>query len=137
MKPHIKLKSRGTQRKASPSAIALARAFDITPEQAELQAPTLIAEIRALKGRATIPAALAKERSRIQSIIRACQVTGQSQLIERLVSNGMGEGAAADYVFDVASSSNNAHAINGSHSPEGGHRGSIDHNTIYARHNRR
>lgn len=78
-----------------------------------------------------------KERGRVKAIVKACQTTGQAQLLEKLVDNGMGEAQASEYIYDVAAASGNQQHINGSHSPEGGHKAGIDHNKIYARINRK
>lgn len=80
--------------------------------------------------------ALQEERARITAIIKACQTTGQTQLLEKLVDNGMPEEQASEYIYDVAAASGNRHSIHNSHSPEGGHRPGIDYAAIYARQNR-
>jgi len=81
--------------------------------------------------------AVDQDRTRITAIIKACQTTGQSQLLEKLVENGMPEAQASDYIYDVAAASGNRHSIHNSHSPEGGHRAGIDYQKIYDRQNQR
>lgn len=85
----------------------------------------------------SVQEAVAAERTRITSIVKACQTTGQSQLMEKLIDNGMAEAQASEYIYDVAAASGNKSSIHSSHSPEGGHRAAIDHNKIYARINRK
>lgn len=75
------------------------------------------------------------ERKRALAIAKACQVTGQNQLLAKLVADGLSEEEATAYVFDVASAEGDRHGINNAHSPEGGHKAGIDHTAIYARHN--
>ena len=74
------------------------------------------------------------ERARVTAIVKACQTTGQTNLMEKLIGNGMAEAQASEYIYDVAAAS--GHGIHNSHSPEGGHKAGIDHNKIYARRNR-
>lgn len=81
--------------------------------------------------------AVEKERTRITAIVKACQTTGQPQLMEKLIDNGMAQAQASEYIYDVAAASGNKSSIHSSHSPEGGHRAAIDHNKIYARINRK
>lgn len=80
--------------------------------------------------------ALKEERTRITAILKACETTGQTQLLEKLVANGMPEAQASEYIYDVAAASGNRHSIHNSHSPEGGHKAGIDYAKIYARQNR-
>ncbi|MDT8895474.1 Clp protease ClpP [Halomonas sp. I1] len=148
------------------AADALALAFDLTPEQAEAQAADLGDQIIALRQQAPVVAKvddipdelleeikamgpdriepgpnadeiLATERTRVSAIAKACQTTGQHQLLEKLVGNGMPEDQASDYIYDVAAASGDGQHINGSHSPEGGHRAGINYDKIYARQNRK
>lgn len=80
--------------------------------------------------------AVKTERNRVGSIIKACQTAGQTQLIDRLIDNGMGEEQASEYIYDVAAAGGNAQHVNGSHSPEGGHQAAgIDYQKIYANRN--
>ncbi|MBE0403073.1 head maturation protease, ClpP-related [Halomonas citrativorans] len=104
--------------------------------------PPLLDEIKAMgAGKIqidnSVQEAVAAERTRITSIVKACQTTGQSQLMEKLIDNGMAEAQASEYIYDVAAASGNKSSIHSSHSPEGGHRAAIDHNKIYARINRK
>jgi len=150
---------------AMTAADALALAFDLTPEQAEAQAADLGDQILALRQQAPavakvddIPAELfeqirasavanmppapdadkivAAERTRVSAIVKACQTTGQAQLLDKLIDNGMAEQQASEYIYDVAAASGNRHSIHNSHSPEGGHKPGIDYAAIYARQNR-
>lgn len=77
-----------------------------------------------------------KERTRITAIVKACQTTGQNQLLEKLVTNGMDDQQASEYIYDVAAAHGNQHSIHNSHSPEGGQKAGIDYDKIYARQNR-
>ena len=86
---------------------------------------------------ADLTAEVERERSRVVAIVKACQTTGQAQLLDKLVENGMGEVQASEYIYDVAAASGNRHSINGNHSPEGGHKAAIDYHSIYARQNRK
>lgn len=150
---------------AMTAADALALAFDLTPEEAEAQAADLGDQIIALRQQqpATLEAlevtsewlfaqhptvassifdagqeeAVEEERARITAVIKTCQTTGQSQLIEKLVANGMPAGQAQEYIYDVAAAHGNAHHIHNSHSPEGGQKVGIDYQKIYDRQNRR
>lgn len=163
----LKAKIKGEQSSGAvmTAADALALAFDITPEEAEAQAADLGDQIIAL--RQSVPAkldsieinaqwlddnhpalvaniasaardeAIDQDRTRITAIIKACQTTGQNQLLEKLVANGMPEGQASEYIYDVAAASGNQQSIHNSHSPEGGHRAGLDYNAIYARQNRK
>jgi len=145
-------------------ADALALAFDITAEQADEQAADLGDQIIALRKAHVvasvddIPADLleqikaaavadlspahdaaeivAAERTRVSAIVKACQTTGQSQLLDKLIENGMAEAQASEYIYDVAAASGNRYSIHNSHSPEGGHKTGIDYAAIYARQNR-
>ena len=82
----------------------------------------------------SIREAVGAERSRITAIVKACQTTGQSQLMEKLIDNGMDDKQASEYIYDVAAAHGNRFTIHNSHSPEGGHRTGIDYDKIYARH---
>ena len=160
----LKAQLEGSTTATMTAAEALALAFDMTPEEAEAQAADLGDQIIALRQQATpsvakiedIPQALideikamgpgriqidnstqeavAAERNRITAIVKACQTTGQSQLLEKLISNGMDDKQASEYIYDVAAAHGNRFTIHNSHSPEGGHRKGIDYDKIYARH---
>lgn len=158
------LRGQGNQA-AMTAAEALALAFDITPEEAEAQAADLGDQILALRKRqpsnsesitvnsewlfeqhptvatsifdAGRDEALEEERTRITAILKACQTTGQPQLMEKLVANGMAAEQASEYIYDVAAAHGNAQHIHNSHSPEGGHKKAIDYQKIYDRQNRR
>ena len=150
---------------AMTAAEALALAFDLTPEEVEAQAADLGDQIIALRQQqpATLEAfevtsewlfaqhptvassifdagqegAVEEERARITAVIKTCQTTGQNQLLEKLVANGMPAEQAQEYIYDVAAAHGNAHHIHNSHSPEGGHKVGIDYQKIYDRQNRR
>lgn len=151
--------------KAMTARDALALAFDLSPEEADEKAADLGDQIMALRQAPTLASLrehhpglveqieiLAKadvdvsakakemvdaERARAVAIVKACETTGQSQLLEKLVDSGMPEDQASEYIYDVAAASGNKQAINGSHSPEGGQKAGVDHNAIYARRNRK
>ncbi|SDL77882.1 ATP-dependent protease ClpP, protease subunit [Modicisalibacter muralis] len=160
-----KIQSQSDQAQAMNARDALALAFDITPGEVDEQAADLGDRIVALRAAPTLAslreahpglieqietqakatvelpeqtqAAVTAERDRVVAIVKACQTTGQPQLLDKLIGNGMTEAQASEYIYDVAAASGNKHAINGNHSPEGGHRAGIDHNAIYARLNRK
>lgn len=147
------------------AADALALAFDITPEEAEAQAADLGDQIIALRQQtpsaigsfevtsewlfnhhASVASsifdaggdeAIEKERTRVTAIAKACQTTGQMQLLDKLIENGMAEDQASEYIYDVASASGHRQSIHNSHSPEGGQRAGINYQKIYDRQNQR
>jgi len=157
------------QQTTMSAADALALAFDLTPEEAEAQAADLGDQIIALRQQASTPIAkiedvpqalldeikamgpgkiqidnsvqeaVAAERTRVNSIIKACQTTGQPQLMEKLISNGMDTDQAAGYVFDVAAAHGEGQHIHNSHSPEGGQakQANVNYANAYARFNRK
>lgn len=165
LKAQVKGQGSGEPPASMTAADALALAFNMTPKQAEAQAADLGDRIVALQKAQGDPleniditsqwlwdnhgtvasniydagwdSAADAERTRVTAIIKACQTTGQPQLLEKLVDNGMAEAHASEYIYDVASASGNRHSINNAHSPEGGHRPGIDHAAIYARLNGR
>lgn len=154
----LKAKLAGNGTDTMTAADALALAFDLTPEEAEAQAADLGDQIIALRQQqpATLESlaitaewvqenaasvadslmtqAVASERTRITAIVKACQTTGQAQLMEKLIANGMDDKQASEYIYDVAAAHGNRFTIHNSHSPEGGHRKGIDYDKIYARH---
>lgn len=142
LKAQVKGQAGGESAPAMTAADALALAFDVTPEQAEDQAADLGDQIIALRRRepddnsAALKSAVDADRTRVTAIIKACETTGQTQLLEKLVANGMAEAQASEYIYDVAAASGNRHSIHNSHSPEGGHQAGIDYSAIYARQNR-
>ena len=159
----LKAKLAGKGPETMTAADALALAFDMTPEEAEEQAADLGDRIIALQQQSTATLesfevtaewlfkahptvanglfeagaeeAVTAERSRITAIVKACQTTGQSQLMEKLIANGMDDQQASEYIYDVAAAHGNRFTIHNSHSPEGGHRKGIDYDKIYARRN--
>ncbi|RUR51520.1 Clp protease ClpP [Vreelandella populi] len=82
---------------------------------------------------------LTAERTRVNSIIKACQTTGQPQLMDKLISNGMSETQASEYVYDVAAAGGDSQNIQNSHSPEGGQGQSsgVSYTKAYSRFNRK
>ena len=157
----LKAKLAGNGTDTMTAADALALAFDLTPEEAEAQAADLGDQIIALRQQqpATLESlaitaewvqenaasvadslmtqAVASERTRITAIVKACQTTGQAQLMEKLIANGMDDKQASEYIYDVAAAHGNRFSIHNSHSPEGGHKAGIDHTKIYDRYNRK
>lgn len=121
---------------ASNVAAPIAQALGIEPS-AVLDDPAAAAQQITEKLGQAGDEAVSQERTRVTAIIKACQTTGEAQLMEKLVSNGMKEAQASEYIYDVAAASGNRHSINNSHSPEGGHRPGIDYAAIYARQNGR
>ncbi|MBR9923663.1 MAG: Clp protease ClpP [Gammaproteobacteria bacterium] len=154
----LKAKLAGAGNETITAADALALAFDMTPEEAEAQAADLGDQIIALRQQqpasleslavtaewvqenapsvadSLMTQAVAAERNRITAIVKACQTTGQAQLMEKLIANGMDDKQASEYIYDVAAAHGNRFTIHNSHSPEGGHRKGIDYDKIYARH---
>ncbi|MGB5856503.1 MAG: head maturation protease, ClpP-related [Oceanisphaera sp.] len=144
---------------------ALATAFNIKPEEVNAQAGQLAEQIKALRNPANAEnlreqhpqlvagieaqaragvdtaeitqTAVTAERARASAIIKACGTTGQPQLVDKLITSGMAQASAQEYIFDVAAASGSQQHINNNHSPEGGHKVGIDHNKIYARRNRK
>lgn len=157
----LKAKLAGAGNETMTAADALALAFDLTPEEAEAQAADLGDQIIALRQQqpaaleslavtaewvqenapsvadSLMTQAVAAERTRITAIIKACQTTGQAQLMEKLIANGMDDKQASEYIYDVAAAHGNRFSIHNSHSPEGGHKAGIDHTKIYNRYNRK
>lgn len=157
----LKAKLVGNGTDTMTAADALALAFDLTPEEAEAQAADLGDQIIALRQQqpATLESlaitaewvqenaasvadslmtqAVASERTRVTAIVKACQTTGQAQLMEKLIANGMDDKQASEYIYDVAAAHGNRFSIHNSHSPEGGHKAGIDHTKIYNRYNRK
>ncbi|SHK53675.1 head maturation protease, ClpP-related [Halomonas caseinilytica] len=126
-------------RQAQPGAV---ESFEITAESLQNTHPDVVAAIKAAALAEAGPApnadeVIAAERTRVTAIVKACQTTGQTQLLDKLIDNGMPEDQASDYIYDVAAASGNRHAIHNSHSPEGGHRAGIDYQKIYDRQNRK
>lgn len=118
----------------------VASSLQLDAEQVRATPNIALDAINALRTQAASasPAALEQhlqgERTRVTAIVKACQTTGQTSLMEKLIGNGMAEAQASEYIYDVAAAS--GHGIHNSHSPEGGHKAGIDHNKIYARRNR-
>ncbi|WP_311949254.1 head maturation protease, ClpP-related [Halomonas piscis] len=132
------LSAAGSQGQASARAVAepIAKALDMTTS-AVLDDPKAAADRINDKVNEVGELAVNQDRTRITAIIKACNTTGQGQLLEKLVNNGMAEEQATEYIYDVAAASGNRHSINNSHSPEDGHRPGIDYAAIYARQNGR
>lgn len=115
----------------------IAKALKLEPSAIQQKPETAVNAIQALQA-AQPEQVRAAERERVTSIIKACQTTGQPQLMEKLVSNGMDSEQASGYVFDVAAAHGESQHIQNSHSPEGGQVQSkgIDYEKIYARQRR-
>lgn len=125
------------------SAITLvASALMLDPDEMRANPQQIVSKLKDLRENGSfaasdLNAAVEGERTRITAIVKACQTTGQAQLMEKLIDNGMAQAQASEYIYDVAAASGNRSSIHSSHSPEGGHRAAIDHNKIYARINRK
>tara|TARA_R110002094_G_scaffold54390_12_gene65647 strand:+ start:395 stop:1525 length:1131 start_codon:yes stop_codon:yes gene_type:complete len=120
-------------RTAQPGSI---EGFEFTPEALAESHPEMVASIEAAALARVGPApdaseVVAGERKRVMAIVKACETTGQVQLMEKLIINGMAEEQASEYIMDVASASDPR--IHNSHSPEGGHQPAINSSSIYAR----
>ncbi len=125
------------QEEGKPVAL-IAKALQMDAKDIVAEPGKAVQAIKALQTGAGNPdEILATERTRVSAIAKACQTTGQHQLLEKLVGNGMPEEQASEYIYDVAAARGDGQHINGSHSPEGGHRAGIDYGKIYARQNRK
>lgn len=109
--------------------------FEFTVAALRESHPDLVKQIEAsATGTEAIQAAVDGERSRVSAIMKLCATAGQPQLVDKLVDNGWDETQASDYVYDVAAAGSTSQNINGSHSPEGGHRAKgIDYSRAYSR----
>jgi len=132
----IALKSDAGSVNARAVVAPIAQALGMEP-QAIVDDPKAAADRLNAKVNEAGELAIDKDRNRITAIIKACQTTGQNQLLEKLVANGMAEQQASEYIYDVAAAHGNRLSIHNAHSPEGGHQARIDHNKIYARLNRK
>lgn len=104
---------------------ALAAALGVTAEQ-------LQGDLEGVSFAGPVPERITNnERGRILAIVKACQSTNQLSLLEKLVTNGLAEKEALEYISDVAAASDPQ--IHGSHSPDGGQPPVIDASAIYAR----
>ncbi|WP_110642574.1 head maturation protease, ClpP-related [Salinicola sp. CPA57] len=117
------------------SAAGQVEGFEFTVAALRESHPDLVKQIEAsATGTEAIQSAVASERARVTSIMKLCNTAGQTQLVDKLVDNGWDETQASEYVYDVAAAGSTSQNINGSHSPEGGHRAKgIDYNKAYAR----
>lgn len=114
----------------------IAQALELDPEAIQATPAKAVQAIQSLRS-AQPEHAVKTERARAVAIAKACQTTNQMQLLDKLINNGMAEAQASEYIYDVAAASGNQQHINGSHSPEGGHRAGIDYDKVYARYNRK
>lgn len=119
----------------------VANALMLDPDEMRKDPKQIIDKLKDLRENGSFSAAdltaeVERERTRITAIVKACETTGQTQLLEKLIGNGMPEEQASEYIYDVAAASGNRHSIHNSHSPEGGHKAGIDYAKIYARQNR-
>ena len=132
----IALRQQGAQNNGADFVTLIATALDIDLAEIQAQPKKAAWAIKAL--RSSQPGkVLEEERTRVTSIIKACQTTGQPQLMEKLIANGMDDKQASEYIYDVAAAHGNRFSIHNSHSPEGGHKAGIDHTKIYDRYNRK
>ena len=115
----IALRQQGTPINGGEFVTLIATALDIDIAEIEKEPKRAAWAIQALRT-AQPGEVLAAERTRVTAVIKACQTTGQTQLMEKLISNGMDEKQATDYVYDVAAAHGEGHHIQNSHSPEGG-----------------
>lgn len=93
--------------------------------------PDLVASIQANGSEHVRGTAIAAERERVTSIVRAAVVAKQFDAVEKLVSEAWEADKAADFLIAAAASADEQ--INASHSPEGGHQAALDIRSIYAR----
>lgn len=119
----------------------VANALMLDPEEMRTNPKQIIDKLKDLRENGSFSAAdltaeVQRERARVSVIVKACQTTGQAQLLDKLIENGMPEEQARGYIYDVAAASGHQQSIHNSHSPEGGHKASIDYARIYARQNR-
>lgn len=129
----LRQQSPGNASEIQPLAL-IAKALNLEVSAIQQTPESAVAAIEALQS-AQPEQAVNAERTRVTSIIKACQTTGQPQLMEKLISNGMDETQASEYVMDVAAAHGDHQHIHNSHSPEGGQAKSkgIDYDKIYAR----
>lgn len=123
----------GTASEGQPLAL-IAKALNLEVSAIQQTPESAVDAIKALQA-AQPEQAVNAERTRVTSIIKACITTGQPQLMEKLISNGMDETQASEYVMDVAAAHGEGQHIHNGHSPEGGQVKSkgIDYDKIYAR----
>ncbi len=116
----------------------IAKALSLAPADVQ-QTPESAVQAIQRRQAAQPEQVLATERTRVTSIIKACQTTGQNQLMEKLISNGMDTEQATGYVFDVAAAHGEGQHIHNSHSPEGGQakQANVNYANAYARFNRK
>jgi len=119
----------------------VASALMLDPAEARANPQQVVDTLKDLRKNGSFSAAdltaeVERERARVSAIVKACQTTGQAQLLDKLIENGMAEEQASEYIYDVAAASGNRHSIHNAHSPEGGHKPGIDYAAIYARQNR-
>lgn len=116
----------------------IAKALSLDPADIQQAPESAVQAIQRLQA-AQPEQVLATERTRVTSIIKACQTTGQPQLMEKLISNGMDTEQATGYVFDVAAAHGEGQHIHNSHSPEGGQakQANVNYANAYARFNRK
>ena len=116
----------------------IAKALSLDPADIQQTPESAVQAIQRLQA-AQPEQVLATERTRVTSIIKACQTTGQNQLMEKLISNGMDTDQATGYVFDVAAAHGEGQHIHNSHSPEGGQakQANVNYANAYARFNRK
>ncbi|WP_447556421.1 Clp protease ClpP [Vreelandella sp. EE22] len=116
----------------------IAQALSLEPSAIQQTPQAAVDAIQALQA-AQPDQVLATERTRVNSIIKACQTAGQPQLMDKLIGNGMDEQQASEYVYDVAAAGGDSQGIQNSHSPEGGQKQAAQPNyaNAYARYNRK
>ncbi|MDN3521511.1 hypothetical protein [Halomonas ramblicola] len=125
------------RRKAASSLAPLAEALGWSTDQVAMTNEEAIEQRIEEMKQQHIEARLAEEHERVIGILHACDVTGQHQLLHKLVVNGTPVSRAAEHIYDVAASESDGLAIFNGHSPEGGHKKAIDYAKIYGRQNGR
>ena len=117
-----------TAAKAAVECVAKALGLEV---QAVLDKPQAAVDALNAKVNEAGDIAVNGERERSVAIIKACQTTGQNQLLEKLIAGGDEEKRAVERIMDVASAADPR--IHNSHSPEGGHQPVISTTAIYNR----
>lgn len=133
----IALRQQGGGSEGQPLAL-IAQALSLEPSAIQQTPQAAVDAIQTLQA-AQPDQVLAAERTRVNSIIKACQTAGQPQLMDKLIGNGMAEQQASEYIYDVAAAGGDSQHIHNSHSPEGGQgqKAGVSYVKAYARFKRK
>lgn len=134
---NIEARQKGARKNSAAEMAPLAARLGWTPEKLFDSTDEEIRQRIEQVKKEHVEEVLAKEHERVVSILHACDVTGQQQLLMKLVADGTPADKAAEYIYDVAAAHSDGTSVHNSHSPEGGHRQAIDYAKIYDRQNNR